>query len=298
MNKKNKNKMSRRRRFSKIITLFVIITALIFFKNQNGIVAQNIRVLTIDKKDVKLNTAKIKHLKSTRKFVYPIGKSVDTFGYHYYPETGEISSVECIRIIDNSIFLIDQVHKVIKKINLIDGKLTVSNSLKRDRTYMTSIGFLNNSLYVFTNAGIAFNLDMDLHYKSSISMKDYNGDVYIYSESEDELIVYSLYASMSNDKIDQTLYYKINKNGQCAPYYIQKKSYKLDQFYQTPQGYAGGEIQVENKLYFQTNNFAYEIPESFKKLNDYSCLDVDYSNKYVVHFKVNNKRIEIIVYEY
>jgi len=297
MNKINRNIMSEKRRLSKIIYVFVIITSLIFFKNQNGIFAQNIRVLTIDKGDVKLNISKIKHLKNTRKLVYPVGKSVNTFGYHYYPESGEITSVECIRIKDNSIFLIDEVHNVIKRINLNDGKLTVSNSLKRNRTYLTSIGFLNNSLYVFTNFDKVFNLDMDLNFKESFIMKDYNGDVYVYSESKDELIIYSLYAFSMNDSI-ATQFVRINKNNQYSLFPINVNRDKLRKLYQKPQGRAGAEIQLGNILYFQTNDFTYEIPESLKKINNYSCVDVDYSDNYIVSFKANNKRVEIIIYEY
>ena len=162
---------------------------------------------------------------------------------------------------------------------------------------MNSIGYLNNSMYVFTNFNVVFNLDLNLNYKGSIPLKDYNGDVYVYSESKDELIFYSLYTftPVNNDK---KLFMKIDKSGQCVPYYIKKNKDQLTNLYQMPQGQAGYEIQVGQKIYFQTNNFAYEIPESFRRLNDYTCIDIDYSDKYVAFFRVNDKKIEITVYEY
>jgi len=179
--------------------------------------------------------------------------------------------------------------------------------LKRDRTYLSSMGYLNNSLYIFSDFNTIFKLDLDLDFKNLIFLKDYNGEIYVYSENEDKLIFYSLYTFslegngndlVKSDDITKTLFMNIDKNGDCKPYYLAKELVGSKNLLQTPQEKAGYEIKFKGKLYFQTNNFAYEIPESFKNLNDYSCLDVDYSDKYVVRFKTNNKRVEILVCEY
>jgi len=107
--------VKRKKRIIKIAAHLLIIATLIFLENQNEIMAQNIRVMMNNTNEIKYDTTKIQHLKKIKRFVYPIGKNPSSFGYHYYPESGEIACVECIRVINNSIYLIDQVYKNIKK---------------------------------------------------------------------------------------------------------------------------------------------------------------------------------------
>jgi len=282
----------------KTYVILAIFVTVIFLCYRLNVWSQDKKVSTKDNQ-ITLDSTKIKYIKNKRTFVFPVGNNTNAFGFRTYPETGDIASISCIRIIDNSIYLIDGVFSNVKKISVNDGKLTVSENLKRDRTYLVSIGQLNNLLYIFTNAQIAYILDKNLQYKGSIILKDYNGDVNIYSEGKDTLTVFNI-AAYWDDAYGKLnlIKFKVDVNGHCIPDTVPVDDDEFQYLERKSNGKESKEFIIGNKMFLRTKMFTYEISESLKDLNNYACIDVDYSDKYLVYFKVNSKRLKLTVLEY
>jgi len=289
-------------------TLFFIIIIFTVTQNQDKVMAQKNEFRSFDHQ-ITLDSTKIKYIKKKQIFSFLMGNAANNFGYQKY-EDGSVSSINCVKIIGNYAYLIDEKYNNLKRLNLIDGKMIVSDrNLVRNRTYLTSIGYINNTIYVFTTYDIVYLFDQELHYKKSVLLQNYRGDIYPYSENKDSLVVYKMDALTEGlFDIDHGLIktthtgifnlIKIENNGKISNCKTKADHDMYDFLYGRENGSLGKEIPWKNKLLLNIYGVFYEMPYSFHNLNTYGCIDVDYTDKYVVCYKSSKAKLEVTICEY
>jgi len=246
-----------------------------------------------------LDSTHYKVIKSKQTFTFPIGEKIEDFGFKHFEDVGDISSVTSIRLIGHSIYLADQYHLNVKKIDLNTGELSVSKSLNRKSTYLTTIGYLNNQLYILTNFNTIYVLDLDLNYLRTIFLKDYLGPVFVGSETPDTLTILNMVNSYNNKAGDYCpIKMKIDKYDHCTLDSTEFNDEDFNSITEKSSGIIAPEITINKKMYLQINKFLYEIPESVSDVNDYNCSNVDYSNNQIVFFTINKSKIVINVLNY
>jgi len=243
------------------------------------------------------DSTKIKLIKNRQTFTFPVSKNPSDFGYYVFPGTGEIFSVSSIRLIDNAIYLTDASNSNIKKIDLNTGKLSVSKSLKRDRSWLISLGYLNNQLYLITNWNIVYIMDLDLNYKRSILLKNFVGRIFLSFESLDSLVLTNK-DDGGNDKegYDCPINYIIDKYDHCVRDSTRPENFDLliDRF----SGIFAPEVTIKKKLFLNIHDILYEIPVSIENVNSYDCYNVDFSKGRLTYYEMNKNRIKIEVLDY
>jgi len=284
-------------------TLFFIIIIFTVTQNQDKVMAQKNEFRSFDHQ-ITLDSTKIKYIKKKRIFSFLMGNAANNFGYRKYND-GSVSSVNCVKIIGNYVYLIDEEQNNIKRLNLTDGKMIVSNrNLVRDRTCLTSIGYINNTIYIFTTFNIVYLFDKGLHYKGSIFLQNYRGAIYPYSENKDSLVVYNIDAW--DDALGETKktgilsLIKINNNGRISNIKINADNDIFEFLNGKQNGCPGEVIPWGNKLLLKIHDVSYEIPNNLYYLNKYncSCINVDYTEKCVVCYKASKAKLEVTICEY
>lgn len=243
------------------------------------------------------DSTKIRLIKSRQTFTFPVSKNPSDFGYYVFPGTGEIFSVSSIRLINNAIYLTDASNSNIKKIDLNTGKLSVSKSLKRDRTWLISLGYLNNQLYLITDRNIVYIMDLDLNYKRSILLKNFVGRIFLSFESPDSLVLTNM-DDCYNDKEGYLcpINYIIDKYDHCVRDSTRPENFDL--LLDRSSGIIAPEVIIKKKLFLNINDLLYEIPVSIENLNPYDCYNVDFSKGRLTYYEMNKNRIKIEVLDY
>ena len=277
---------------------------------QNSTIAQNITNNATNQ--IAVDTVNIKKLKKVRNFSYPIGNESNTFGYRKYND-GSVSSVNCVKLIGNYAYLIDDAHHNLKRLNLSDGKIIVSNkNLIPYRIVFSSLGYINQTIYVFSNYDVVYLFDEDIKYKKSIILSNYR-NAYPYSENKDSLVVYNMdaltdalfdgekvgiHGLIKTKRTGILNLIKIGNDGKISNIKINADYNMYDFLYGKQNGYPGEEIPWENKFLLKIHDVFYEIPYSFRHLNRYGCIDVDNTNKYVICYKASKAKLEVTICEY
>jgi len=145
---------------------------------------------SISNQPVKQAGKPLKYIKKTNTFYYKTDKNIDSIGYYVYKETGEIVSIANIKIVDKYAYLSDPAHGNVKRIDLEDGTIIASEKLDLDSSWISCLAFYNDQLYVFTFRGKVYLLDKNLKTKGGFLLNNYIGNIDIYSEGDDGIIIY------------------------------------------------------------------------------------------------------------
>ncbi len=240
----------------------------------------------------------IKKLKSKNTFCYQIGENSDSFGYDVFEETGEINSVVSIKIVNKYIYLSDAVHGNVKRLDLESGELIASEKLDTDSSWINSLAYYNDLLYVFTFKGNVYLLDKNLKKKDKFFLNNYIGNINVFSEDEDGLKIYRHSPNDIFQNKSQEYYLKRIVVSKTNNYTFDTIPLNNEEYLTLLRKEIGKEVLVDNKLIFKTTNWKYEIPDSLSKNNDYDCRSIDYSKDYIVTFEVNPRLLKLIVYKY
>jgi len=243
------------------------------------------------------DSTKIKLIKNRQTFTFPVSKNPSDFGYDVFFQTGEVTSVTSIRLIGNAIYLTDAKNSNVKKIDLNTGRLSVSKPLKRNRTWLSSLGYLNNQLYVLTDFNIVYIMDLDLNYKRSILLSDFAGEVFVNYEKPDSLILTNM-LNYYNDKDGDLCLINIiiDKYDRCVRDSTCPENFDL--LIDRSSGIFAPEVTIRKKLFLNIHDLLYEIPVSIENVNHYACYNVDFSNGRLTYYEINKNRIKIEVLDY
>jgi hypothetical protein len=160
-----------------------------------------------------------------------------------------------------------------------------------------SIGYFNNTIYIFTFLGRVHLLDRSLESKGSFFLPDYIGSVDIYNENLNYLTIYRNPDDMFQNKEHKNFLKRMmidKKNNYIFDTIILQSNESLSRLRKK----VGEEIKQDNKLIFKTTDSEYEIPYSINIEKDYDCKRIDYSDKYLVSFVVNKDVFKLTVFEY
>lgn len=237
-----------------------------------------------------------KQLKKTTTFYYQVNESTDSIGYKRF-EDGEISSIVSLKIVGKQVFLSDPVHGNVKRIDLENRKLTASERLDTDSSWLYNIAYFNNLLYVFTFRGKVYLLDKNLETKGTFFLPDFIGDIDVYSENMDSLVIYRNPSDIyqDNNRKDYLRRMIIGKNNH---YSFDTISLEGEESLTRLRKETGKEVRQGDKLVYETSKGKYEILDSIEIKKEYDCKRIDYSDDYLVTFEVNPKRLKLVVYEY
>ena len=240
-----------------------------------------------------------KHLKVVKTFYYQVNSNPDSIGYSVFSETGEISSISSLKVVNKYVYLTDAVHGNVKRVDITTGNLIVSEKLDRDSCWLSSMAYFNNLLFVFTFRGNVYLLDKSLVKKGSLFLKDYFGnDIEVYSENKDSLVIYghsSMDIFQDNNHKDFLRRMIIDKNNHYSFDTIALTS--EESFFRLKKETGKEEIE-DSQLIYKTNKGEYEIPDSIEIRKEYDCKRIDYTDNYLVNFEVDSKCLKLVVYEY
>jgi hypothetical protein len=209
-------------------------------------------------------------------------------------DEGFVISIVSICLRGDFIYMADEIHKNIKKIDLNTSHVTSSPILSKNNHYkfFNDIGFFNNRIYVSTVGDTIFTLNEDLSDISILTLP-FNGiyPTYIMDSDDESLTLMTqvidstftlnnrnqvLNSRKSTDKEESRLLYRFN----LSKGILKDKDFVFK--------------KLNNKEYLTINDKTVILCEPFRY--EYDAINLDFDKNRVVIFNVDPKKFKLFIY--
>lgn len=223
------------------------------------------------------------------------------FGFKKY-ETGEVLSVNCMLVNGDLVYLSDPVQRNIKKIDINTGKILKCSDVKDN--FITSLCYFNDSIYALTYGNCVIVFDQNLEVSRQIDFHDYIGDKYIFSRTEDTLIIYRAPTDVIQD-INHSVFVKrkiITKQGELKidTILIGKGYDKFKEFKE--RNINGKNVDMRqadgDSLVVRYKNNVFTIGEQIPKIKQYDCQNADFTNDHFVYFDISTAELILTIWNH
>ncbi len=231
------------------------------------------------------SSKKILPLKSIQRIVIPIDNHKDSFiGYKHFEDDMDIGP-NSFFVKDKYIFLLDPFHKNVKKIDIFNKRISLSNE-KID--WLSDILVYKNKVIVSSDLSNVYIYDLQLKLDGKINVS--NGTKYFYNNTKGHHYLVNLSKMSIKDDVkiydayyvDSLLYNKL---------YIIKKS--IDTYKRV--GYYNKEVKINQKKYLAVNNHLYELPHSLLEIKAYEAKNIFVEPKRISYFNFDRGKKNLII---
>lgn len=283
-----------------IILYLVSCNGIIPIENKNSDILHNDSFIVFQKKE--LNANFLKKIKSFKQFKYNVDNNSNKAIGFSLVQDDEALGIRGIILKDSFVYLSDPYFGNIKRINLNNGDLCISETLTTNRFFsIRNLAVFNNNIYVFTDKEDFYILNFDLKILSQNKIENGKGIKDIFQTKEDTLIIYfsqdieQLYNKKIN--VSRAIILKdnnIKKDTVCFNNFEEYSEWESNVrgiFYKT--------IYKDGKHYLLNEYGQFEINENLPSTSEYyNSKSIDFNSNTIVYFKTLPTELIICVYSY
>ncbi len=245
------------------------------------------------------NDDSVKNYYSYKLFDYEIDNR-DTCKFSYVSSDLVDGGIRVIQIKEDYCFLLDEVHKNIKRINLTDGTIVCGEVLSGiDGIYLIDMLIFKDNIYVSTRRDKLYILNLDMRViDSSIIATDTSHDIYFKGVKDGNILAFiSLNDTLleispkgivvGSDKVSPSVGHKLAFNTYYSP--NKESAVRFNKYL----------IEEKNdEQMFISESHRIKLTKKFNDLSDTNLhgFNMDFNDKYFVYFEVADSSIYLHVY--